>query len=120
MVAEPTPTGRGISSSLEPAKNAVKLVPQPLPLEEVEMDSENQDLLDLCRLNQMEENIQDSVATDRDETLKAIDYKKRQLINRLIANRPKVADKVMEKHIEQNTLNGIYPWTDGEEEVFPE
>ena len=39
----------------------------------------NKDLLDLCRLNLMEENIKGSPAVDRDVTLKAIDYAKRQL-----------------------------------------
>ncbi len=41
------------------------------------------DLLDLCRLNLMEDNIIDSPAPDRDETLKAIDFKKRQLVTKI-------------------------------------
>ena len=47
------------------------------------MKNENQDLLDLCRLNQMEENIADSPAPDRDVTLKAIDWSKRQLVTKI-------------------------------------
>lgn len=39
----------------------------------------NKDLLNLCRLNLMEENIEDSPAYDRDMTLKVIDFAKRQL-----------------------------------------
>jgi hypothetical protein len=45
--------------------------------------NENQDLLDLCRLNLMEENVKDSPAIDRDETMKAIDFKKRQLVTKI-------------------------------------
>lgn len=44
--------------------------------------NENADLLDLCRLNLMEDNIQDSVAVDRDVTMKAIDFAKRQIVVR--------------------------------------
>jgi hypothetical protein len=47
-------------------------------------DNDNHDMLDLCRFNMMEDNIQGSPAVDRDITLKAIDIKKRQLVVRLI------------------------------------
>ena len=39
-------------------------------------DKFTKDLLDLCRLNQMEENIKDSPAVDRDSTLRLIDIVK--------------------------------------------
>jgi hypothetical protein len=42
------------------------------------------DLLDLCRLNQLEEHIVDSTGVERDATMQAIDWKKRQLANRLV------------------------------------
>ena len=52
--------------------------------------NENQDLLDLCRLNLMEENVEEAIAPDKDTTLRAIDWKKRQLAqkikNRAISN----------------------------------
>ena len=72
------------------------------------MKNENQDLLDLCTLNQMEENIKDSSAVDRDETLRAIDWKKRQLVERIKQNSPPVAPDAMKKHREENTVNGKY------------
>ncbi len=46
-------------------------------------DKFTKDLLDLCRLNQMEENIKDSPAVDKDSTLKLIDIKKREKVVRL-------------------------------------
>lgn len=48
-----------------------------------------QDLLDLCRLNLMEEHIQDSIHPDRDTTLSAIDWKRRQLAAKIIADQDK-------------------------------
>jgi len=44
---------------------------------------DNQDLLDLCTLLTMEENIKDSSSVDRDSTMEAIDYKKRQLAEKI-------------------------------------
>ncbi len=84
------------------------------------MSNENQDLLDLCRLNQMEDNLEDSVSPDTDETMKAIDYRKRQIVTRMKHNPPEIAPDAMEKHIEANTMDGVYPWTDAEEEIFEE
>lgn len=49
------------------------------------MSNDNQDLLDLCRLNLMEENVKDSSAWDRDSTMQAIDWKKRQLVTQIKA-----------------------------------
>ncbi len=46
-------------------------------------DKFTKDLLDLCRLNRMEENVKDSPASDRDSTLKLIDIKKREKVVRL-------------------------------------
>lgn len=48
------------------------------------MDNFTEDLLNLCRLNLMEENVINSEAPDRDATLTAIDWKNRDLTNRLI------------------------------------
>ena len=45
---------------------------------------DNKDLLDLCRLNLMEDNIRDSPAVDRDVTMKAIDRAKREKVVRLL------------------------------------
>ncbi len=44
-----------------------------------------QDLLDLCRLNMMEDNVKDSPAVDRDAALSAIDWKRRQVVTKLKA-----------------------------------
>ena len=52
------------------------------------MDNFTEDLLTLCRLNLMEETVIDSVSPDRDATLTAIDWKKRNLVNRLIRDEP--------------------------------
>jgi hypothetical protein len=82
--------------------------------------NENQDLLDLCRLNLMEENVKESPAVDRDTTLKAIDYKRRQLATRIINNAPEPEPGVMDDHIKQNTRDGVYPWTDTEVEIVEE
>jgi len=76
--------------------------------------NDNQDLLDLCRLNLMEDNVKNSVAPDMDEAMKAIDYKKRTLITRIINNPPTIASGAMEKHIEANTLDGVYPWIEAD------
>jgi hypothetical protein len=46
------------------------------------MEFEN-DLLDLCRLNLMEEYVAESSSVDKDATMKAIDWKKRNLMERL-------------------------------------
>ena len=63
--------------------------------------NENQDLLDLCRLNAMEENIEDSPAVDQDATQEAIDWKKRQLAIRLINNAPTPSPEVMQRHLDE-------------------
>ena len=70
------------------------------------MSNNNQDLLDLCRLNLMEDNVQDSVAPDKDTTLQAIDYKKRQLVTRLQNNPSPIADNAMKNHIHRNYFEG--------------
>ena len=80
------------------------------------MSNENQDLLDLCRLNLMEKNVEASPSNDRDATLKAIEWKKRDLVMKI---KPGVISQdAMQKHIKANTRDGIYPWTDAEEEIF--
>ena len=60
------------------------------------MDNGNKDLLDLCRLNLMEEHIQDSPANDRDATLKTIEWKKRHLMTRMEPS--EISPDVVEKH----------------------
>jgi len=71
------------------------------------------DILDLCRLNLMEPNVSASPAVDRDTTLEAIDWSRRQIVTRL-TNRPAtLAPGAMERHVEQNTArDGVYPWTE--------
>lgn len=72
----------------------------------------NNDLLDLCRLNIMEENIADSPAPDSAVAMKAIDWKRRQIAIKLKNKQPPIEKSVMEKHIRANTKDGVYPWTD--------
>lgn len=70
-------------------------------------------LMDLCRLNLMEAHISDSPAVDRDTTLAAIDWKRRQLATALTNNPPTLASDAMERHRKDNTSeDGTYPWTD--------
>ena len=72
------------------------------------------DILDLCRLNLMEERIADSPAPDRDETLAAIDRKRRQIVTRIDPS--PVAPDAMERHRAENTAkDGTYPWTESPE-----
>ncbi len=51
---------------------------------------DNKNLLDLCRLNLMEEHIEGSPAVDRDQALKAIDWKKRRLMEKIKHEQSKV------------------------------
>lgn len=44
---------------------------------------DNKNLLDLCRLNAMEEHIEGSSAVDCDVTLKAINWEKRRLMEKI-------------------------------------
>ncbi|KKN73980.1 hypothetical protein LCGC14_0395460 [marine sediment metagenome] len=46
-------------------------------------ENNNKDLLDLCRLNLMEENITDSSDMDREATLKAIEWKRNNLVSKI-------------------------------------
>jgi len=50
--------------------------------------NENKDLINLCRLNLLEENVEKSPAPkkDRDDTLKMIDFKRRNLVLKIIAD----------------------------------
>jgi len=68
------------------------------------------DILDLCRLNLLEETVLTSPAVDRDTTLKAIDVAKRHRVMRIKPS--PVAPGALEQHIADNTRNGVYPWTD--------
>lgn len=76
--------------------------------------NENQDLLDLCRLNLMEENIENSPMDEieRENAKKAIEWKKRHLAVRIKNEAIPASQELMERHRKQNTLNGVYPCTD--------
>ncbi len=79
------------------------------------MTNENQDLLDLCRLNIMEENIKEHcVAPDKEDVLKLIDREKRTRMTRMKHNPVTIADGALEEHIRANSLDGVYPWTEAE------
>ncbi len=51
---------------------------------------DNKNLIDLCRLNLMQEHIQGGSAVDRDQALKAIDWKKRRLMEKIKREQSKV------------------------------
>lgn len=77
--------------------------------------NENQDVLDLCRLNLMEDNIKEhGVDPATQNTLKLIDLEKRIRMTRLKNNPAPIADGALEEHIRANSLDGVYPWTDAE------
>ena len=69
------------------------------------------DILDLCRLNLMEEHIKESPAIDRNETLRAIDVAKRRIIVKMEPS--PIAPGAMDRHRARNTADdGVYPWTE--------
>jgi hypothetical protein len=71
------------------------------------------DIMDLCRLQQMEEHITGSPAVDAPTTFAAIDWKRRQLAQRLANTPPTLAPDAMERHRNDNTAaDGTYPWTE--------
>lgn len=75
---------------------------------------ENNDLLDLCRLNLMNEKVQDNSLIDKTEkkdALKGIKHKKRALARKIIENAPKLTEKQVQKHVKKFTMNGHYPPT---------
>ena len=55
--------------------------------------SNNQDLLDLCKLNLMEESIKDTNAVDKEIIMQDINYKREQLVTRIINSTPKINNK---------------------------
>ena len=73
-----------------------------------------QDLLDLCRLNLMEEHVAESPAMDSDTTLAAIDIAKRKIVTCM---EPTPIDPgAMDRHRAENTAaDGIYPWNESPE-----
>ena len=69
----------------------------------------NDELLNICRLNLMEENIiESSHSEDRETALKAIEFARRQNVNRMSPS--VVSDDAIDKHNERNTASdGTYP-----------
>ena len=47
------------------------------------MEDDIRNLLDLCRLNLLEEHIKESPAIDKDATLRVLDWKRRELMTRI-------------------------------------
>ena len=74
----------------------------------------NQDLIDLCRLNLMEDNISDLPEDqEKADNLFLIKRKRRELTRKIVTRQPGASQAVMDKHIRDNTSeNGVYPWTD--------
>lgn len=76
---------------------------------------ENNDLLNLCRLNLMEENIKANTlvdAVEKKEVLQGVEHKKKILASRLIETAPHLTHRQVKKHIEEFAINGNYPPTD--------
>lgn len=72
-------------------------------------DEMSNKLLDLCRLNLMEESaIDHPPLLEADQHLEMIQYKKKQLAMKIISNRPKVSEEVMAQHVAENTVDGTY------------
>ena len=70
-----------------------------------------QDILDLCRLNLMEETVEKSPAIDRDTTLAAIDVARRGIVTKMEPS--PISEGVMDRHYDENTAeDGTYPWTE--------
>lgn len=57
----------------------------------------DKDLLDLCRLNEMEEH-GTSTEEDQKELKEAIDHSKKRVMSRIRFNQPKVTRKVIKIH----------------------
>jgi len=69
------------------------------------------DILDLCRLNLMEERVEKTDATDTETTLQAIDIARKRIVSTMEPS--EVAEDAMERHIAENTADdGVYPWID--------
>ncbi len=72
--------------------------------------NENQDLLDLCRLNLMEENVEKVESIDKEETLKAIAWKKKRLSEKLSNQGLSFSKEQIKKHRKQfTTSDDRYP-----------
>ncbi len=56
----------------------------------------------------MEENIKKSASVDRDEGLKALDYKKRNLGEKIKYTQKPADSQTMKRHVENNTVDGQY------------
>ena len=69
------------------------------------------DLMDICQINILEESLERSPAPDRDNQLMVLDYYRRNLTTKLMGPN-EVAPEVIERHVRQNTINGVYPWID--------
>lgn len=61
------------------------------------MEEDFEDILNLCRLNLMEEHIVDSSSVDRDATLQAIERKQRQVIENIINKLPQQRNRQIEE-----------------------
>ena len=59
--------------------------------------SDNSDILNLCRLNLTEEKVVNSNALDRDEVIKAIDFKKRELASKITSEEVIMNNDIAEK-----------------------
>ena len=59
--------------------------------------NENTDLMDLCRLNLMEEVVRVSSAVDRDPTMVQIDWAKRREMGKIVADGP--SQDAVDRHL---------------------
>ena len=77
------------------------------------MSEENdiQDILDLCQLNLMEENVSQTIPKfEQDHALKAIELKRKQLANKIAKNGLSFSEEQIKKHRKEFTTDaGKYP-----------
>ena len=76
------------------------------------MSEENdiQDILDLCRLNLLEEKVKQTDWNETEITLKAIDWKKKSLTNKLSNQGLSFSEEQIKKHRKEFTTgDGRYP-----------
>ena len=74
------------------------------------MEEEILDILNLCLLNQMEEKIAESPAPERerDDYLTVLDWRRRNLMLKIMAKQQPASAEAMQRHIDRNTVDGEY------------
>lgn len=74
-------------------------------------DNDIQDILDLCQLNLMEENVSQTIPQfEQAHALEAIDLKRKHLSNKIAKNGLSFSEEQIKKHLKEFTTDaGKYP-----------